>query len=139
MPENKSVTLVLTTSQKVDGQYDIDRLETPAELYTKGDKVHILYTENGTKTHIRIDGKCVHVHRLGELSGDLWFVEGDERDTRYETPYGRMLLTLVTHKVEWDPKKMRLFIRYNIKSEDQLLSMNEMTIEMRKENEKSGQ
>ena len=139
MPENKKVTLILLTSPKVDGQYDTDRLETAAELYLKEDKVHILYTENGTKTHIRIDGKTVHVHRLGELSGDLWFVEGDERDTRYETPYGRMLLTLDTHKVEWDAKKLKLHIRYNIKSDEQILSMNEMTIEMREENEKSGQ
>ncbi len=129
--ENKKIKLVLTTSQKVDKQYDTDRLEAEGTLYTKEDTVHLLYEENNTKTHIRINGKTVHVHRLGELSGDLWFVEGDERDTRYETPYGRMILTVVTHKIEWDAPKMRLFIRYNIKSEDQLLSMNEMTIEMR--------
>lgn len=131
MQENKKVRLVLTTGQKVEDQRDTDCMETEAELFFKGETVHILYEENNTKTHIRISGKTVHVHRLGELSGDLWFVEGDERDTRYETPYGRMLLTLVTHKIEWDAKKMRLHIRYNILSEEQLLSMNEMTIEMR--------
>lgn len=129
--ENKKVTLVLSTSQKVDGQYDTDRIEAEGDLYFKEDSVHLIYNENNTKTHIRISGNMVHVHRLGELSGDLWFVEGDERDTRYETPYGRMVLTVVTHKIEWDAKKLRLFIRYNIKSGDQLLSMNEMTIEMR--------
>lgn len=129
--ENKKVKLVLSTSQKVDEQYDKDRLEAEGTLYTKEDTVHLLYEENNTKTHIRINGDTVHVHRLGELSGDLWFVEGDERDTRYETPYGRMVLTVVTHKIEWDAKKMRLFIRYNIMSAEQLLSMNEMTIEMR--------
>ncbi len=129
--ENKKVTLVLSTSQKVDGQYDTDRMEAEGDLYFKEDSVHLIYSENNTKTHIRISGDMVHVHRLGELSGDLWFVEGDERDTRYETPYGRMILTVETHKIEWDAKKMRLFIRYNIKSGDQLLSMNEMTIEMR--------
>ncbi len=129
--ENKKVTLVLSTSQKVDGQYDTDRMEAVGDLYFKEDSVHLIYNENNTKTHIRISGDMVHVHRLGELSGDLWFVEGDERDTRYETPYGRMILTIETHKIEWDAKKMRLFIRYNIKSGDQLLSMNEMTIEMR--------
>ena len=129
--ENKKVKLVLSTSQKVDEQYDKGRLEAEGTLYTKEDTVHLLYEENNTKTHIRINGDTVHVHRLGELSGDLWFVEGDERDTRYETPYGRMVLTVVTHKIEWDAKKMRLFIRYNITSAEQLLSMNEMTIEMR--------
>ena len=129
--ENKKVTLVLSTSQKVDKQYDTDRMEAVGDLYFKEDSVHLIYNENNTKTHIRISGDMVHVHRLGELSGDLWFVEGDERDTRYETPYGRMILTIETHKIEWDAKKMRLFIRYNIKSGDQLLSMNEMTIEMR--------
>ena len=129
--ENKKVNIVLSTSQKVDGQYDTDRLEAEGDLYFKEDAVHLIYQQAGTKTHIRINGDTVHVHRLGELSGDLWFVEGDERDTRYETPYGRMVLTVVTHKIEWDAKKMRLFIRYNITSAEQLLSMNEMTIEMR--------
>lgn len=133
--ESKKVALVLSTSQKVDGQYDTDRMEAVGELYFKTDSVHLLYQENNTKTHIRISGKTVHVHRLGELSGDLWFVEGDERDTRYETPYGRMMLTLKTHKIEWDAKKLRLHIRYNILSDEQLLSMNEMTIEMKERNE----
>lgn len=133
--ESKKVSLVLTTSQKIDGQRDTDRMEAAGELYFKEDSVHLLYSENKTKTHIRISGNTVHVHRLGELSGDLWFVEGDVRDTRYETPYGRMLLTVDTHKIEWDPQKLRLHIRYNILSEEQLLSMNEMTVEMKEREE----
>jgi uncharacterized beta-barrel protein YwiB (DUF1934 family) len=136
---NKKVLVVLTTSQKVDGQYDTDRMETAGDLYFKEDSVHLIYNEENTKTHIRISGQTVHVHRLGELSGDLWFVEGDERDTRYETPYGRMVLTVDTHKLNWDPKKLRLQIRYNILSNGDLLSMNEMTIEMREKNEESDQ
>lgn len=136
---NKKVLVVLTTSQKVDGQYDSDRMETAGDLYFKEDSVHLIYNEANTKTHIRISGQTVHVHRLGELSGDLWFVEGDERDTRYETPYGRMVLTVDTHKLNWDPKKLRLQIRYNILSNGDLLSMNEMTIEMREKNEESDQ
>lgn len=136
---NKKVLVVLTTSQKVDGQYDTDRMETAGDLFFKEDSVHLIYNEANTKTHIRISGQTVHVHRLGELSGDLWFVEGDERDTRYETPYGRMVLTVDTHKLNWDPKKLRLQIRYNILSNGDLLSMNEMTIEMREKNEESDQ
>lgn len=136
---SKKVLVVLTTRQKVDGQYDTDRMETAGDLYFKEDSVHLIYNEANTKTHIRISGQTVHVHRLGELSGDLWFVEGDERDTRYETPYGRMVLTIDTHKLNWDPQKLRLQIRYNILSNGDLLSMNEMTIEMREQDEKSDQ
>lgn len=136
---SKKVLVVLTTSQKVDGQYDTDHMETAGDLYFKEDSVHLIYNEANTKTHIRISGQTVHVHRLGELSGDLWFVEGDERDTRYETPYGRMVLTIDTHKLNWDPQKLRLQIRYNILSNGDLLSMNEMTIEMREQDEKSDQ
>lgn len=136
---SKKVLVVLTTSQKVDGQYDTDRMETAGDLYFKEDSVHLIYNEANTKTHIRISGQTVHVHRLGELSGDLWFVEGDERDTRYETPYGRMVLTIDTHKLNWDLQKLRLQIRYNILSNGDLLSMNEMTIEMREQDEKSDQ
>ncbi|MBQ6824091.1 MAG: DUF1934 domain-containing protein [Clostridia bacterium] len=135
MPASKKVTVVLTTSQKIGDQRETDRMETAGELFEKENSTHLLYAENKTKTHIRISGDTVHVHRLGELSGDLWFVDGDERDTRYETPYGRMMLTIKTYKIEWDPKKLRLFIRYNILTDGQLISMNEMTIEMKERNE----
>lgn len=129
--ESKKVDIFLDSSQKVDGEKEQTKTETQGTLYVKEGSTHILYEENGTKTHIRISGETAHIHRLGELSGDLWFVEGDRRDTRYETPYGRMILTLDTHKLEWDAKKMRLYIRYNLLVEDQLASMNEMTITMK--------
>lgn len=129
--ESKKVDILLESSQKVDGEKEQTKTETQGTLYVKEGSTHILYEENGTKTHIRISGETAHIHRLGELSGDLWFVEGDRRDTRYETPYGRMILTLDTHKLEWDAKKMRLYIRYNLLVEDQLASMNEMTITMK--------
>lgn len=129
--ESKKVDILLESSQKVDGEKEQTKTETHGTLYVKEGSTHILYEESGTKTHIRISGDTAHIHRLGELSGDLWFVNGDRRDTRYETPYGRMILTLDTHKLEWDPKKMRLYIRYNLLVEDQLASMNEMTITMK--------
>lgn len=131
MQGSKTVTVVLTTSQKVGDQREQDCMELQGELFEKENSTHLLYTENNTKTHVRISGDTVHVHRLGELSGDLWFVDGDERDTRYETPYGRMMLTIKTHKIEWDAKRMRLYIRYNILTDGQLISMNEMTVEMK--------
>ncbi len=128
MPESKKVSILLETSQKVDGEREQSRIEAEGTLYIKEGSTHILYEENGTKTHIRITGDTAHIHRLGELSGDLWFVDGDRRDTRYETPYGRMILTLATHKLEWDAEQLRLYIRYNLLVEDQLASMNEMTM-----------
>lgn len=131
MPESKKVFILLETSQKVDGEREQSCIEAEGTLYFKEGSTHILYEENGTKTHIRITGDTAHIHRLGELSGDLWFVEGDRRDTRYETPYGRMILTLATHKLEWDEKQLRLYIRYNLLVEDQLASMNEMTLKMK--------
>ena len=131
MSERKKVTVVLSTSQKVGDQREQERTELEGELFEKESSTHLLYSESNTKTHIRISGDTVHVHRLGELSGDLWFVDGDERDTRYETPYGRMMLTIKAHKVDWDAKRMRLYIRYNILTDGQLISMNEMTVEMK--------
>lgn len=135
MRGSKKVAVMLTTSQKIGTQRETERLELVGELFEKENSTHLLYDEDKTKTHIRISGDTVHVHRLGELSGDLWFVAGDERDTRYETPYGRMMLTLKTHKIDWDAKKLRLYIRYNILTDGQLISMNEMTVEMKERNE----
>lgn len=128
MQKNKPITLLLETSQKVGDQRDSDRITAAGMLYEKENSTHIIYEENQTKTHIRISGDTVHIHRLGALSGDLWFVLGDQRDTRYETPYGRMLLTIDTHRIDWDLKAKSLYIRYNILTEGQLISMNEMKI-----------
>ncbi len=133
MPENlknKAVRLTLETAQKIEDQRERDQIAVDATLYEKEGSHHILYQENQTKTHIRISEEMVHIHRLGELSGDLWFVAGDQRDTRYETPYGRMILTIDTHRIDWDPKGLRLYIRYNILSGDQRISLNEITIKM---------
>ena len=98
MQESKPVTLTLETSQKADGEKDSQKAVLQGSLWEKGETVHLIYEENGVKTHLRIQEGLVHIHRLGELSGDLWFAEGEERDTRYETPYGRMMLTVHTDR-----------------------------------------
>lgn len=134
MPENKTVSIMMTTTQKVEGERDTQTAELTGQLWFKENSVHLIYEEGKTKTHLRISDKLVHIHRLGELSGDLWFAEGEERDTRYETPYGRMILTIHTHRIRWDQKKLSLAIRYNILVEGQLASMNEMTIQMKEVN-----
>ncbi len=131
MPENKTVSVFMTTSQKVGEERDTQTAELCGRLWFKENSVHLIYEEEKTKTHLRIGDKLVHIHRLGELSGDLWFAEGEERDTRYETPYGRMILTIHTHRIRWDQKNLTLAIRYNILVEGQLASMNEMTIQMK--------
>ena len=133
MQESKTVTLTLETSQKAEGQRDTQKTELQGTLWEKGETVHLIYEEAGVKTHLRIQEGLVHIHRLGELSGDLWFADGEERDTRYETPYGRMMLTIHTHRIRWDRKKLSLFIRYNLLTDGQLLSMNEMTLKIREE------
>lgn len=131
MPENKTVSVFMTTTQKVGDERDTQTAELQGQLWFKENSVHLIYEEEKTKTHLRIGDKLVHIHRLGELSGDLWFAEGEERDTRYETPYGRMVLTIHTHRIRWDQKNLTLAIRYNILVEGQLASMNEMTIQMK--------
>ncbi len=135
MQESKPATLTLETSQKADGEKDSQKAVLRGSLWEKGETVHLIYEENGVKTHLRIREGLVHIHRLGELSGDLWFAEGEERDTRYETPYGRMMLTVHTHRIRWDRKRLSLSIRYNLLTEGQLLSMNEMMLEIREEQE----
>ncbi len=131
MPQNEQkVRVTMQTLQKADGQTDRQTLTYEGKYYQKDQSAHLIYKEEGTTAHIRIGEAEVHVHRLGSLSGDLWFVRGDQRDTRYETPYGRMILTVDTGDLCWDPQKKRLEIRYRLLMEEQLLSENEMTIMM---------
>ncbi len=140
MSPNKSVSVVMRATQKVEGQREEQTTRYQGTLWEKGPHYHLIYEEENTKTHIRIEDKQVHIHRLGELSGDLWFAEGEERDCRYDTPYGCMVLTVHTHRILWDHRRMVLNLRYNLLVEGQLASMNEMTIEMKEnKNEQPGQ
>ena len=129
--ENKSVKITMQTVQKAEGQVDRQSHSYEGKYYQKDQSYHLIYQEGeGRTAHLRISPGEVHVHRLGDLSGDLWFVAGDERDTRYETPYGRMILTVDTKKLNWDENTRRLEIAYRLLAEEQLLSENEMIITM---------
>lgn len=128
----KPVALELETRRKADGEPAGDTLRAQGFYYQKEGAAHLVFKEGPTQnTHIRIGAGLVHVHRFGSLSGDLWFCEGSRRDTRYETPYGRLLLTVDTRQIHWDPQDLRLYIRYNLLDETRLLSENELTIRIR--------
>ena len=137
--KEQKVKVLMETTQRADGQTDRQSLTYEGTFYQKDQSAHLIYKEEGSTAHIRIGEGEVHVHRLGSLSGDLWFVRGDERDSRYETPYGRMILTVATDSLDWNPLKKQLLIRYRLLAGDQLLSENEMMIKMEdiEENEKS--
>ncbi len=127
--QNKKVSVQLETVQRAGTEKETQSLNASGNFYLKDGSAHLIYEEeNGLKTHIRISDELVHIHRFGELSGDLWFVEGEQRDTRYETPYGRMMLTVDTDKLRWDLKQMKLYIRYRILAEEEPISKNEITI-----------
>lgn len=132
----KAVTVQLETVQNVQGRTERESFTYTGELYNKEGTVHLIYKETENQTaHIRIDGTLAHIHRFGELSGDLWFVKGEQRDTRYETPYGRMILTVDTALLRWDPVGRRLEIHYRLLAGEELLSKNEIIMKI-KEREK---
>lgn len=130
--QNKNVTVQMEAVRRVGGETETENLKAAGSFYLKEGSAHLIYKEEtGLKTHIRISDELVHIHRFGELSGDLWFVEGEQRDTRYETPYGRMMLTVDTEKLRWDPKQMKLYIRYRILAEEEPISQNEITFKIK--------
>lgn len=130
MQNEQKVRVVMNTLQRADGQTDRQTLTYEGRYYQKDQSAHLIYKEEQSTAHIRIGQGEVHVHRLGSLSGDLWFVAGDQRDTRYETPYGRMILTVDTTDLQWNSEEKLLSIRYRLMMEEQILSENEMTIKM---------
>lgn len=129
--ENKPVRITLQTVQRAEGQVERQSHTYEGKYYQKDQSHHLIYQEaEGRRAHLRISAGEVHVHRLGDLSGDLWFIEGDERDARYETPYGRMILTVDTKKLRWEENTRRLEVAYRLLAGEQLLSENEMIITM---------
>lgn len=92
-------------------QYAVEEEEAPIEVinfgqyYKKGEKHYLLYEEteesgNATKCRIKVSEKELELHKSDRSGTRLLFLPGEEYLTNYETPYGSLLVGVVTHSLD---------------------------------------
>lgn len=55
--------------------------------------------ENRGRTHILLADGAVEIRRTGAFGSRMVFAEGSETHTKYDTPHGRIDMSVVTHDI----------------------------------------
>ena len=87
------------------------------------------------KVMIAPDGKGMEIIRGGEMKSKLAFAEGLEYDTEYNTPYGTMLMKVITKSFDFvkahKDETMKLMAEYALEMGGQVLSDSMIVIEIK--------
>lgn len=116
-------------------QYEVDS-ENPTVLvaagtyYLKNGKHYILYDEidddgQVSKNVIKISEQAVEVIRKGVVASHMVFEKGKENLTYYDVPYGSILMSIYTSKIQFVEKsssRMELEIEYRLSVDGNYLS-----------------
>lgn len=88
---------------EAEGITTIQQVE--AEYFQRNDSHYLLYEElpegfpKPLKTRIKLKGRTLEIYRQGPGGSTLFFAEGTPYRTEYVTPYGKLLLDIVTLKL----------------------------------------
>lgn len=122
-----------------------DAEDGPTEILSKGNcylkdgAYHLLYDgiedeESNQIVHhrIRITPERVEVTRRGSTRSYMVFQEGESHQCEYQTPYGMMLLTFATDRLNYKKEEDRIMVglEYRILLEGVPLSTNSMEIQV---------
>lgn len=101
-----NVLIKITGLQSLDEISDSVELMARGKYYEKNEKHYLLYDdieeETGVKTKntIKFTDNHVELTRNGVISGKLVFKKGENNQSLYSTPYGDMLLEVMTKDIE---------------------------------------
>ncbi len=80
--------------------------EVEAEYFHKGDSHYLFYVEQlegfpaTLRTRIKLKKQTLEIHRQGPGGSTMFFAPGQSCRTEYPTPYGVLLLDIVTASVD---------------------------------------
>lgn len=123
----KKISLTVKTIQKPTGELPLDmEFITIGTLYEKNDATYIIYEEaettglKGHKTTLIISPNEVKMNRFGEHPINMIFAQGLRQVTAYHTPYGKIRLEYLTHKlaVELNDTAGKIIIHYDMSLKD---------------------
>ncbi len=102
---NNDVLIKISGLQSLDELSDSVELMARGKYYEKNEKHYLLYDdieeESGMKTQntIKFTDSLVELKRNGIVNGKLVFRKGENNQSLYSTPYGDMLLEVLTKDI----------------------------------------
>ncbi len=115
--------------------------ETEAEYFQKGESNYLFYEEQPEgfkaplKTRIKRKGETLEIHRQGLGGSTMFFAPGQSYRTEYYTPYGMLLLDIVTDKLTVgsgeDSAWAETTVEYTLYSEGEVLGRYRIVIEQK--------
>ncbi|OON97812.1 MAG: hypothetical protein ATN36_02550 [Epulopiscium sp. Nele67-Bin005] len=126
-------TIKITDTQNYSSHKDSNETIVNATIGIRNGTTYIKYTEceDGlhTNTLIKIKNGMVMVKREGAVNIQYEFQNGKSYSMMYPTPYGEMLMKMVTYGLSFDEIPLKLHIEYEIFINDLKSSENTFTIE----------
>lgn len=136
----KKVWLKIKGRQRRDQDEKPETIElmTEGELYYKNKSYYIVYKESeisgmeGTTTTLKIDKDQVSIIRLGSNNSHMVFEKGKRKRNQYSTPYGDLLISMLTKKVDiqYNKEEKPAFIYLDYTLDIQGLQGSENTLEV---------
>ena len=139
-----SITITGTQYSAQAGEADepvITVQETEAEYFQKGESNYLFYEEQPEgfpaplKTRIKRKGETLEIHRQGPGGSTMFFAPGQTYRTEYHTPYGMLLLDIVTDKLtvgnSGESAWAETTVEYVLYSDGEVLSNYRIVIEQK--------
>lgn len=130
------VTIKIKGLQVIEETGDTIETMVSGKHYIKNNKHYLLYDEIDeescakTKNTIKFTDKYAEVTRKGNISGKLIFEQGKNNQSLYSTPFGEMLIEILTKevKIKEEDKKIKLDIDYEIYANNSKVSDSKINI-----------
>lgn len=136
---NKAIINIKTSQTDINTkEEDVIELITEGKFYKKNESYFLVYDESeisgmeGTTTTLKIIDEKVHLRRLGNNSSLMEFEKGKRYRSQYKTPYGNMMMEMLTTNVDIfineNPFEIDIKIDYEILIKNMFEGKNSMRI-----------
>lgn len=133
---DKDAIISIRNLQTMDGESELTELITEGKFYTHNGKQYIFYEEESEDSSCTvmmvITDKDVTLTRKGEFGSKMHYQEGKTEQIIYYTPYGDMIMSLKTLRIDnrlEDEGELQLIYELSV-NED--CFHNDLTITVRK-------
>lgn len=136
---NKDVLLSIRGLHFTDPDDDAEPVEViaPAEYYLRNGKHYILYSEiteeqaKPTKVKVKIEPNLVEITRKGLFDTKMLFEKGKKHLTCYTTPFGSLMLSIITNQIEISQDEAQLSLKIDYLLESDYEPVADCKIELR--------
>ena len=135
---NNNVIVKISGLQVIEETGDSVEMLATGKHYIKNNKHYLIYDEidnesgTTTKNTIKFTENTAEVMRKGNVNGRLFFSKGDNNQSLYSTPYGDLLVEILTKDIELRDKNdnVNLTIDYELYANNSKVSDSKIEIDI---------